>query len=437
MRMKAAAIEEGMREMKEFALKGDIVFTSSMEEFSVHSSAYLVVEHGTVAGIYDVLPEKYKDLVVYDKGNALILPGFVDLHTHAPQFNQIGCGMDDELLSWLSEYTFPEERRFEDPDYARELYGAFVDTLAVCGTTRSVLFATIHKHGCELLVELLKNKGLSAYVGKVNMDTNAPDFLTEDTEQSLRDTEALIEHWKGGALVKPIITPRFAPTSTRRLLKGLGDIALKYRLPVQSHLSENRGEIAWIAELFPEHDAYYKVYEHYHLFGDTPTLMAHCVHLTDEEIAHLAKVDVMPVHCPDSNLNLTSGLMPARRMLNQGVRIGLGSDVGAGHAIFMPQVIVRAIQVSKMYAMQHPKDKALTLPEAFYMATKGGGQFFGKVGSFEPGYAADMLVIKTPSYKDRLSVVERLQYFIYHGDTSDISERYVAGKRIDSCEAYL
>ena len=418
--------------MKTFALKGDIVFTSTMEGFSVHPGDYLVVEDGKIAGVYDALPQQYEDIEVLDKGHALIMPGFADLHTHAPQFNQIGCGMDDELLDWLSKYTFPEERKYEQQAYAEEVYGAFVDALAACGTTRSVLFGTIHRKGDELLVDLLKKKGLSAYVGKVNMDANSPDFLTEDTDQSLRETQLFIEHTQGDALVKPIITPRFAPTSTRKLLEGLGAMAMKYRLPVQSHLSENRGEIAWIAELFPEHSAYYKVYEHYHLYGDTPTLMAHCVHLTDEEIAHLASVDVMPVHCPDSNLNLTSGLMPARKMLNAGVRIGLGSDVGAGHALFMPQVIVRTIQVSKMYSMQHPEDKALTLPEAFYMATKGGGAFFGKVGSFEPGYAADILVADTPAYKSFHSVVERLQYFIYHGESADISERYVAGRKIDA-----
>ncbi len=417
--------------MGTFALKGDIVFTPTMEGFSVHPGDYLVVEDGKIVGVYDALPEQYKNIEVLDKGHALIMPGFADLHTHAPQFNQIGCGMDDELLDWLSKYTFPEERKYEQQAYAEEVYGAFVNALAACGTTRSVLFGTIHRKGDELLVDLLKRKGLSAYVGKVNMDVNSPDFLTEDTDQSLRETQLFIEHTQGDALVKPIITPRFAPTSTRKLLEGLGAMALKYRLPVQSHLSENRGEIAWIAELFPEHSSYYKVYEHYHLYGDTPTLMAHCVHLTDEEIAHLATVDVMPVHCPDSNLNLTSGLMPARKMLNAGVRIGLGSDVGAGHALFMPQVIVRAIQVSKMYSMQHPEDKALTLPEAFYMATKGGGAFFGKVGSFEPGYAADILVADTPSYKKEHSAVERLQYFIYHGESSDIDERYVAGRKLD------
>ena len=416
---------------KMFALKGDIVFTTTMEGFSVHPADYLVVEDGKIAGICDALPDRYKDIPVYDKGHALIMPGFADLHTHAPQFNQIGCGMDDELLAWLSKYTFPEERKYEKQEYAEEIYNAFVNSLAACGTTRSVLFGTIHRKGDELLAELLRKKGLSAFVGKVNMDANSPDFLTEDTEQSLRETELFVEHMQGDALVKPILTPRFAPTSTRRLLEGLGRMAIEQHLPVQSHLSENRGEIAWIAELFPEHSAYYKVYEHYHLYGETPTLMAHCVHLTDEEIEHLAQVDVMPVHCPDSNLNLTSGLMSARKMLQHGVRIGLGSDVGAGHALFMPQVMVRAIQVSKMYAMQHPEDKALTLPEVFYMATKGGGQFFGKVGSFEPGYAADILVAETPAYKEAHSAVERLQYFIYHGEPADIRERYVAGRKID------
>ena len=415
---------------KSFILKGDILFTATMEKFSVFPQSYLVVVAGKIAGVYEQIPAKYLSLPIEDKGKQLIIPGFVDLHTHAPQFQQIGLGMDDELLDWLEKYTFPEENKFKDPAYAAKIYGSFVDEIADSGTTRSVLFATIHSEASQILFDLLKTKGLSAYVGKVNMDVNCPDFLQEDTEQSLIDTEKLLNAWAGDALVKPIITPRFAPTSTRRQLEGLGQLAQKYQLPVQSHLSENEGEIRWVEELFPEDKAYYKVYDHYGLFGQTPTLMAHCIHLTDEEIALLAEKKVIPVHCPDSNLNLTSGLMPARKMLQAGVKVGLGSDVGAGNSLFMPQTMVRAIQVSKMYEMQHREDKALTLPEVFFMATKGGGEFFGGTGTFEAGAAADILVIELPQQKEVLTVEEKLQYFIYNGTKRSIKEKYVAGQKL-------
>ena len=413
-----------------FALKGDVIFTAEPQHFTVCSAGYLVIDKGEVVYLGERLPDSYAGIEVQDYGHSLLLPGFVDLHTHAPQFNQTGLGMDDELLDWLHSYTFPEEGRFQDTAYAQAVYEKFADRLAVCGTTRSALFATIHKESCRVLFRVLQARGLSAYIGKVNMDTNAPEFLCEDTAASLRDTEELLGEWQGNPLLRAIITPRFAPTSTREQLAGLGRLVQRYKIPVQSHLSENRGELSWVAELFPEFDTYYKVYEHYHLFGETPTLMAHCIHLTDAEIRHLAETGVVAVHCPDSNLNLTSGLMPARRMLQAGVHIGLGSDIGAGHTLFMPQVMVRAVQVSKMVEMQHPQQKALQLSEVFYMATKGGGSFFGRVGSFEPGYEADVLVVRTPLLRQRFSVQERLQYFIYGGDTSDILARYIAGRKI-------
>ena len=411
-------------------LKGTILFTPTAGKFEIHPDSYLISQGGIICGIYKDLPEEYKDLTIEDYGNSLIIPGFVDLHTHAPQFNQIGLGLDYKLLDWLNHYTFQEENNFRQVEYAQKVYEKFADTLVSSGTTRSAIFATIHPQSCQILFEILKKKGLGAYLGKVNMDTKCPDFIKENTQQSLANTEELILAWSDSELVKPIITPRFAPTSTRKLLEGLGKLALKYNLPVQSHLAENPGEIEWVQALFPEHDAYYKVYDHYNLFGQTPTLMAHCIHLTDDEIDILATKKVVPVHCPDSNLNLTSGIMPTRKMLKAGVTIGLGSDIGAGHSLFMPQTIVRAIQLSKMYSLHHEEDAPLTLPEAFYMATKGGGSFFGKVGSFEPGYAADALVIKNENLLSKLSPLEEIQHFIYAGSAQNIAARYAAGKKL-------
>ncbi len=158
--------------------------------------------------------------------------------------------------------------------------------------------------------------------------------------------------------------------------------------------------------------------------------MAHCIHMDAAQIRDLVSHGVYPVFCPESNLNLTSGIMPVRRFLTAGAKVALGSDVGAGHDLFMPHVIVRAIQVSKVRAMEQPEEKALTLPKAFYLATKGGGSFFGKVGSFEPGYDADLLIVRTPAALADRSVMERWQYFIYHGTPEDITARYVAGRYI-------
>ena len=414
-----------------FILKGNIIFTPTPNEFVVFPNSYLVISNGIVQEVIDVLPAKYANWKIQDYGDRLLIPGFVDLHTHAPQFNQRGLGLDLQLLEWLNNYTFKEESRFCEPTYAARVYENFASELIKQGTTRVVAFATIHKASSQILFDILVNKGIGAYVGKVNMDCNCPDTLQEDTLMSLAETEELIQAWSGNPLVKFIITPRFAITSTKELLEGLGKLAMKYNMPVQSHLSENKAEVQMVAELFPEQGAYHKVYNYYQLFGQTPTVMAHCIHLTDEAIACMKDNGVVAVHCPDSNLNLSSGIMPVRKLLTAGVLVGLGSDIGAGHDLFMPRTMVKAVQMSKAIYSMDNSQSPLTLAEAFYLGTKGGGRFFGEVGSFEPGYAGDVLVIEDAvANVEGYSLTERLQKFIYTGDSSNIIARYVAGREI-------
>lgn len=412
-------------------LKGNIIFTPTPNEFVVFPNSYLVICNGTVQEVAEILPEQYENYKVKDYGDRLLIPGFVDLHTHGPQFNQRGLGLDLQLLEWLNNYTFKEESRFSETTYAAQVYENFATELVKQGTTRIVAFATIHKQSSQILFDILVKKGIGAYVGKVNMDCNCPDSLREDTQSSLKETEELIQNWAGNPLVKLIITPRFAITSTKELLDGLGKLAIKYNLPVQSHLSENMAEVQMVAKLFPEQKAYHKVYDHYQLFGQTPTLMAHCVHLTDEAITAMRDKGVVAVHCPDSNLNLSSGIMPLRKLLEAGVEVGLGSDIGAGHDLFMPRTMLKAVQMSKVIYSMDNSQKPLTLVEAFYLGTKGGGNFFGKVGSFEPGYSCDVLVIEDATCGvEGYSLIERLQGFIYTGDSSNIIARYVAGREL-------
>lgn len=411
-------------------LKGDIIFTPTMGEFAVHEASYLVVHNGEVQGIYKTLPPEYQGLTIKDYSARLIMPGFVDLHIHAAQFNQRGMGLDMELLDWLNTYTFPEERKFHDAEYALRVYELFADELIRQGTTRVSVFGTVHSETSRILFEILAHKGMGAYVGKVNMDANCPEFLKEDTKESLAATEELLADWSCHPLVKPIITPRFAPTSTISLLEGLGQMANKYKLPVQSHLAENLSEIAWVRQLFPGQSEYHKVYEHYKLFGHTPTLMAHCIHLSEAAISCMAKQKVVAVHCPDSNMNLTSGIMPTRKLLSAGVPVGLGSDVGAGHTLAIPAAIVKAVQLSKLNYLIDNTQKPLSLAEGFYMATKGGGSFFGKVGSFEKGYSFDALVVNDEAAGQDFSLIERLQRFIYTGEALQIRARFIAGKEL-------
>lgn len=420
------------------AYKGIIVFTPELGKYNIFEGGYIVVDGKTVKGVFETLPEEYKNACITDYGNKLIIPGFVDLHFHAPQFANRGLGIDMELLPWLETYTFPEESKYKDNVYAKEAYKKVVYELWKKGTTRSVLFGTIHNEASKILMDLLDEAGLSAYVGKVNMDRNCPDFYIEATEDSINDTEEFLkETINKYENVKPIITPRFVPTCTGDLMKGLSDLSKKYDVPVQSHLSENKGEIAWVKELHPEAPNYAGVYNEFEMFGQRPTIMAHCVHLTDEEVELMAKNNVFVAHSPHSNCNLISGISPIRKLLKAGVPVGLASDISGGHDVSIPSVMVNAVQISKMKWVEN-KDYSeysefLSTPEVFYLATKGGGKFFGKVGSFEEGYEFDALVIDDSSLFDvnKRSIEERIQRYIYIGDDRQIVDRFVAGKKVE------
>jgi guanine deaminase len=417
-----------------FAVKGNIIFTKEFGVYEVIENGFIVVEDKYVKGVYSTLDKKYEHIKVIDYGNSLIIPGFVDIHLHAPQFANIGLGLDKELMPWLETYTFPEETKYSDISYAKKVYSRLIKELWKFGTTRACVFATLHKDSTKLLMDMFKESGLGAYVGKVNMDRNSPDYLIEETEASLFDTEEILKEYSTKySLVKPIITPRFVPTCSTRLLKGLGALAEKYNVTVQSHLSENSGEISFVKELHPEAKNYASIYNEAGLLGNTKTIMAHCVLVDDNEIDLLAKNKVFVAHCANSNSNLTSGIAPVRKLINRGISVGLASDIAGGHSLSMMDVIVTSAQVSNLrYIESNRIDKPLNTAELFYLATKGGGKFFGKVGSFEEGYEFDALVIddSTLAIFKNLSIEERLQKFIYTGDDRNIKERYVAGDNI-------
>lgn len=410
-------------------LKGNIIYTKSLEEFQIHKDSYIVAINGKVEGIYEDLPQEYANLPVTDYGDKLIIPGFSDLHLHGGQYLQCGMGMTKQLLDWLNDYTYDLEKEFQNEEFAREVYSRFVDDLAAHGSLRSCIFASSSTRGTEILFEILKKKGLGAFVGKVNMERNAPDYIIEDNEKSIEGTKYLIEKYKDEELVKPIITPRFAPTSTEESLTRLGELAKEYNIPVQSHVSENQDEVKWVNELFPDSKNYLGLYEEFGLLNSS--IMAHAIYLNDDEIEIAKKNDVILVHCPDSNINVRSGIMPIRKYLNLGLKVGLGSDIAGGHKIGLNEAIVRAIQLSKLYSIEHPEYPPLTVSEGFYLGTKGGGEFFGKVGSFEKDYILDALVIEDDQLiASRYSLEDRIERFLYIGDDRNIIARYVEGKQI-------
>ena len=422
--------------------KAHILFTKEKDRFEVYENGYIAVEDGIVVGVASNLEAlNAQDAEVIDFGDKLLIPAMNDMHVHAPQVHNQGVAMDLELLPWLQNYTFPEEAQ-----YAERMYRRFLHTQWLFGTMRSVVFSTVHTDSTRKLMQLYQEAGMGALVGKVAMNRNCPDELCEDVDAAIAGNEQLIKEFNAQCsmfnaqcppLVRPIITPRFVPSCTPELLKACGELAKKYKLPVQSHLSENTSEIAWVAELEPESKSYGDAYNRYGLFGQTPTIMAHCVWTAGSELELMKKNGVMVAHCPTSNFNLSSGMAPVRNLLDAGIRIGLGSDISGGHDLNMFRMLVYAIQVSKMQYQQNHDKAFLTLPEIFWIATKSAGSFFGKVGSFEPGYEFDALVIDdSVLYPSEYSLVHRLERFIYVGDDRQIVHRFCRGKEVEEPKVF-
>ena len=413
--------------------KGHILFTRTPDKFDIIERGYIVVENGKIREVCATLPEALRTAEVVDFGDKLIIPAMNDLHVHAPQYRNMGMAMDMELLPWLDNYTFPEEAKYADVDYADKMYRRFVKHLWKVGTMRTVAFGTVHKTSTIRLMELFEQAGMGAMVGKVNMNRNCPDALCETVPDAVAADEELINTWNDPeGLVHTILTPRFVPSCTPEMLTEIGRLAHKYNMPVQSHLSENKGEIAWVKELEPASTCYGDAYRRYGLFGQTPTLMAHCCYTAGEELELMKKNRVFVVHCPLSNCDLGSGMAPIRTFLQNDIPVALGSDISGGHHLSMFQVMVYAVEISKLHYAQSDKQMAfLTLPEVFYLATKSGGSFFGKVGSFEPGYDFDALVIDDAELNhDDYTLAQRLERFIYIGDDRQIAHRYVRGNEV-------
>ena len=417
--------------------KAHILYTKEKDHFEVLENGYVAVdENGRVTGVSaDLGLLDSENAEVVDFGDCLLIPAMNDLHVHASQYRNQGLAMDLELLPWLQNYTFPEEVKFADINYAERMYRRFVCDLWRFGTMRACVFATVHTESTRLLMRLFQEAGMGALVGKVAMNRDCPEELSASVEETVQGYESLIAAFGGDseALVRPIITPRFVPTCTSEMLRACGDLAATYQLPVQSHLSENKDEIALVKTLEPDSTCYGDAYDHYGLFGQTPTVMAHCVWTEGEELELMKRRGVVVAHCPTSNFNVASGMAPIRRFLDAGLQVGLGSDISGGHDLSIFRVMVYAIQVSKMHYQRDHQQSFLTLPEVFYMATKSAGGFFGRVGSFEPGYEFDALVIDDSDLNhDHYSLIERLERYIYLGDDRQIIHRFCRGKAIVS-----
>ena len=413
--------------------RGHIIHTPTPDQFEIIENGFIIVSDGKVVEVLSELSEKYQDHTINNFGNKLIIPGLNDMHIHAPQYPNRGLCLDESLMAWLVDCTLPLEAKFQDLEFARKMYAALIYDLWEVGNLRSLVYDTIYYKSSKMLLEMFIQSGLGAFVGKINMDINVPDYIKEDTEQSLIDTVTFIQDTKSRSrIVNPIIAPRFVPSCSRDLLRGLGEIAQIYDIPVMSHLSEDLDEMKFVKDMYPEFPTYGHIYNHFGLFGQKPTVMAHSIYSNQEERELIKANGVWIAHSPSSNFNLGSGMMPVRKFLDMGIKVGLGCDVAGGGDISLFAVMKDAISTSKIIWLYSGKTlPALKSHEAFYLATKGGGSFFGKVGSFEPGYDFDALVIDdTPMLEMDFSLEERIKRFIYLGNKRYIVSRYVAGRHI-------
>lgn len=419
-----------------FILKGNVIFPNHNHTITYQEHSFAICQDGISRGVYSSIPPEYQHLTIKDYGNCLIIPGMTDLHVHAPQYPFRGLGMDLELLEWLSVNTFPEESKYSDLSYARHSYEIFVKNLLLTTTTRACIFATIHNEATLVLMDLLEDSGLSTYVGRVNMDRNGGPSLCEvDAHTSYTETKDwILQSLNRYHHTKPILTPRFIPSCSDELMQHLCSLQTEFQLPLQSHLSENKEEIQWVKELVPSSSCYGDAYLSFGLFGgNVPTIMAHCIYSTPEEIVLLKEHHVYVAHCPESNMNITSGIAPIRHYMDLDLLVGLGTDVAGGSSLSLLKAMVSAIQSSKLYfRLVDSTKKPLTFEDVFYLATLGGGQFFGNVGSFLPDFAFDAVVLDDQSIQSprTVTLAERMERLIYLSDHAKVIGKFVNGTQL-------
>ncbi|TKB51860.1 guanine deaminase [Ferrimonas aestuarii] len=372
-----------------------------------------------------------KSVRIRDYQGKLIVPGFIDTHIHYPQAEMVGA-YGEQLLEWLNNYTFPTESRYKNKEYAREMSSFFLKQLLRNGTTTALVFGTVHPESVEALFERAETLNMRLIAGKVMMDRNAPDYLLDTPESSYEESKALIEKWHKRGRLLYAITPRFAPTSTPEQLDAAHRLKQEYPdTYMHTHLCENENEIAWVKELYPEQNGYLDVYHHHGLTGKR-SVFAHCVHLEDHEWDCLHDTDSAIAFCPTSNLYLGSGLFKLREAWKKQVKVGMGTDIGAGTTFNMLQTLNEAYKV-----MQLQKDK-LSAFEAFYLATLGGAKSLSldhQIGNFNVGKEADFVVLDpcaTPlqhlRWDNSKSLADLLFVLITLGDDRTVYRTYVDGR---------
>ena len=417
------------------AFRSSILHFKTEGEAEYFDDGILVVENDQIkqVGRAEELLDSVKDLDLTVYENKMIMPGFIDTHIHYPQVDVI-ASYGEQLLDWLNNYTFPTEIQFEDPAFAKDTAEFFIDELLKNGTTTALVFGTKHKQSVDAFFEASSQRNTRMICGKVMMNRNAPDDLLDDVQSSYDDSQALIDQWHENGRQLYAVTPRFAITSTGEQLQKAGEL-LKNNPSVymQTHLSENKDEIAFTMELFPERSSYLDVYDHYGLLGSR-SVFAHGVHLEDADFQRLAETQSSISFCPTSNLFLGSGLFNLAAAERFNASVSVATDVGGGTSFSMLQTLNEAYKICQL------RNEKLDAKKAFYMATLGNAktlQLDDKIGNFESGKEADFVVVdlqSTALMKRKQSKCKTLDEALFSlmilGDDRAISETYVAGEQV-------
>ena len=424
-----------------FAIRGEIVHfiadpvVIGDRAMVHHADGLLLVDRGHVVDVApasSLLPQLPDDFPVIDRRGMIVMPGFVDTHVHYPQVDVI-ASYGGQLLDWLERFTFPVERAFADPAHAAETAAFFLDELLRNGTTTASVYPTVHRESVDAFFVEARERNLRMAAGKVLMDRNCPDYLRDTAESGYDDSAALIRDWHGVDRLVYAVTPRFAPTSTEAQLAACGRLVDEHPgVLLQSHVAENRSEIAWVAQLYPWSRSYLDVYHRYGLVREG-SVFAHCIHLDDTDRRMMADSGAAMSFCATSNLFLGSGLFDLQKANAFDVRVGIGTDVGGGTSLSMLKTLAESYKVAQLLGHR------MTPRQAFHLATLGGARSLamdGRIGSFEKSREADFVVLDpeaTALQRRRnataSTIDERLFALMMLGDDRSVLETWVMGKR--------
>lgn len=429
--------------------KGEVLYflsnpSKNADAYKYYKDGVLYVENGRVleAGNFEQLKSAYKNAKIIDYSGKLIIPGLIDAHIHYPQTEMVAA-YGDQLLDWLNNYTFPTERNFSNSTYASRVANLFLDQLVTNGTTTALVFSTVNPVSVDAFFEAAQKRNMRMISGKVLMDRFAPDYLVDTPESGYAQSKDLINKWHNKGRLQYAVTPRFAPTSTPEQLILAGKLVKEYPdVYVHTHVAENKAEVQWVKELFPQSRSYLDVYDQYGLVTKH-SVFAHGIYLDATDMKVLSKNGAAISFCPTSNLFLGSGLFNLQNADQHNVNVALGTDIGAGTSFSILQTMNEAYKVNqlrKAYVEDPSAVKPLDPFHSLYLATLGGAVALSlddKIGSFLPGREADFIVLNADSnpvlsarIKGSKELKEKIFAYQILGDDRSVEHTYVMGKRL-------